>query len=455
MKSMHKIFVVTLLVAATAQTFAAVSAEEAKKLGTTLTPMGAEVAGNADHTIPAYTGGLTTPPADYKPGSGIRPDPFANEAPLYSIKATEMAKYESKLTVGTKELLKKYPATMRVDVYPTHRTAAFPKSVIDNTLKNATAVKAANGGLGLEGTHAGVPFPIPKTGMEVMWNHVLRYVGQGYYTKYDSINVDSAGKAVLATAGEIAVGYPYYDAKRTTSSKPEDIYVRVKIGYVAPARRVGEALLVEDHVDPLQAPRKAWQYLPGQRRVKLAPDVAYDTPNPGAAGQSTYDDAWVFNGAMDRYDWKLVGKQEMIIPYNDYKLTYAKEPFKVTTPNHLNPDFVRWELHRVWVVEATLKPGKRHIYAKRTFYIDEATWQAVASDEYDARGQLFRAGFDYPTMAYEQPAPANDTQSFQDFIAGGYNVAGLVGAYPVGVKYNNGGADREWTPDSLAGAGVR
>ncbi len=61
-------------------------------------------------------------------------------------------------------------------------------------------------------------------------------------------------------------------------------------------------------------------YLPGQRRVKAAPDVAYDTPNPGTAGATTYDDAFMFNGAMDRYDFKLIGKKEMYVPYNAYKL---------------------------------------------------------------------------------------------------------------------------------------
>ena len=36
--------------------------------------------------------------------------------------------------------------------------------------------------------------------------------------------------------------------------------------------------------------------------MKLAPDIAYDTPNPGTTGTATYDDAFVFNGAIDRYD---------------------------------------------------------------------------------------------------------------------------------------------------------
>jgi hypothetical protein len=434
---------------------AAVTADEAKQLGTTLTATGAERAGNADKSIPDYTGGLTTPPADYKKGSGIRPDPYAADKPLFSIKAADIGKYESKLTAGTRELLKRNAATMRVDVYPSHRSTAFPKFVIDNTLKNATSVKTTDGGLGLEGTYAGIPFPIPKTGNEVMWNHLLRYNGQSYFTKYDSVNVDASGKAVLATSGEISVDYPYYDAKRTGVSADNDIYFRTKIAYTAPARRAGEALLVQDYINPMKNGRKGWQYLPGQRRVKLAPDIAYDTPNPGSAGTSTYDEAWVFNGAMDRYEWKLLGKREMIIPYNAFKLVYAKDPFAATTPGHLNPDFVRWEQHRVWVVEATLKGDKRHIYSKRVFYVDEDSWVAVASDQYDARGALFRSGFVYTNPSYDVSATATTGQSFHDFVSGIYNISGLLGAYDVGLKFVEPQSATAWTADALAGAGVR
>ena len=139
-------------------------------------PIGAEKAGNKDGTIPEYTGGLTTPPAGYQKGSDIRPDPFAGEKPRLTITGKDMAAHADKLTEGTKELLKRY-ATMRVDVYPTHRTVLVPQRILDNTQKNATGAKTIEGGLGVEDVLAGYPFPIPKTGYEVMWNHLLRYSG--------------------------------------------------------------------------------------------------------------------------------------------------------------------------------------------------------------------------------------------------------------------------------------
>lgn len=449
------ILAVALSAAFSMAAHAAVTAEEAKQLGTTLTLVGAEKAGNADQSIPAYTGGLTTPPAAYKSGSGIRPDPYSNEKPLISITSKNMAQYKDKLTVATQQLLERYPDSYRVDLYPTHRSVALPKFVTDNTFKNATGASTTDEGVGLKGAHAGYPFPIPKTGNEVMWNHLLRYVGQAYISKFDSVVVDSAGKATLSTTGEITQEYPIYDPKKTGEIAATDTYFRLKIQYLGPARRAGEGVLTVDSVNPSVKPRRAWQYLPGQRRVKLAPDISYDTPNPGNAGMSTYDDSWIFNGALDRYDFKLVGKKEMIVPYNDYRMLYETKGEDVTKPNHLNPDVVRWELHRVWVVEATLKPGKRHIYAKRVFYVDEDSWVALASDQYDARGKLYRGGFSFITAAYEMPAPSADANATYDLISGSYAMTGVnLGSY-YGVKFIEPLTEYDWSPDALAGQGIR
>ena len=444
-----KTFVALAIASICANALAAVSADEAKQLGTTLTAVGAEKGANKDGTIPAYTGGITTAPTGFKAGDGIRPDPFAGEKPGYSVDAKNMDKYADKLTEGTKALMKKYPS-YRIDVYPTHRSVAYPKTILENTAKNATRAKTAQGGLVVEGAYAGVPFPIPKDGYETMWNHLLRYNGQAYEFKYRAMYVDASGKTILATEGTATQDYPYYDTTKTSA----DIYYKIKIVYSGPPRRAGEGLMVHDPMNPIEKGRRAWQYLPGQRRVKLAPDISYDTPNPGTAGSTTYDDAFVFNGAMDRFDFKLVGKKEMLVPYNSYKMAYHSKQDDLFKPNHLNPDLVRWELHRVWVVEATLKEGKRHIYSKRTFYIDEDSWVGVASDEYDARGALYRAGFQYVTPSYDVLAPYSDTQGHYDLVAGLYVLNGWT-AETGGVRYTAPLPEREWSADALAGAGIR
>jgi Protein of unknown function (DUF1329) len=439
------------VVAATASLAAqaAITADEAKALGTTLTPIGAEKAGNKDGTIPAYDGGLKTAPAGFKAGDGIRPDPFAGEKPRLVIDAKNMAQYADQLTDGTKALLKTYPS-FHVDVYPTHRTVAFPKYVTDGTAATAVQAKTTNEGRSIEGAHAGFPFPIPKTGYEAMWNHLLRFNGESYTAKYRNLNVDSSGHTALATEGASVEEFPFWDASKTSS----DTYWRIKLMYTGPARRAGEGLLIVDPLDMGQKDRRAWVYLPGQRRVKVAPDLAYDTPNPGTAGATTFDDAFIFNGSMDRYDFKLVGKKEMYVPYNDYAAVYQSKQDDLVKPNHLNPDLVRWELHRVWEVQATLREGKRHVYSKRTFYLDEDSWAALASDNYDARGQLYRSGFAYMAPSYDLPGPYTDMFGHYDFAARVYSLTGFI-AETGGMRQTKPLSDREWTADSLAGAGVR
>jgi hypothetical protein len=433
---------------------AAVSADEAKQLGTTLTAVGAEKAGNKDGTIPEYTGGLKDAPASFKKGSGIRPSPFDSEKPRLTIDAKSAAQHADKLTEGTKELLKRYP-TMRLDVYPTQRVVAMPAKILANTAKNATGAKSVNGGLGVEGMLPGVPFPIPKTGSEVMWNHLVRYTGTAYNTRYENWNVDGAGVASLATSGNLFNEFPLYDPKRMDAvAKDTDPFFKLKLYYTGPARRAGEALMAIDSVNAIAQPRRAWQYLPGQRRVKLAPDLSYDTPNAGTAGTSTYSDAFVFNGALDRFDWKLVGKKEMYVPYNGYKLMYAKDLKPALTANHVNPDFMRWELHRVWVVEGTLKQGQRDLYSKRMFYVDEDSWMAVAADQYDAKGQLYRSTFGNLTYSYDVNAANIDNYIFHDFSSGAYAVVGAAGMGD-GMRYIEPLPELQWASESLAGAGIR
>ncbi|MBS0441607.1 MAG: DUF1329 domain-containing protein [Proteobacteria bacterium] len=439
------------LVAAAIPTLATagVSADEAKALGTTLTPIGAEKAGNKDGTIPAWSGGLTTPPAGFKAGDGIRPNPFAADKPRLVVDAKNMAANAEHLTEGTKALLQKYP-TFRVDVYPTQRSVAFLKWVYDNTAKNALKAKTNNDGRSIEGAHAGFPFPIPKTGYEAMWNHLVRFNGQAYEAKYRNITVDSSGRATLATEGVSTQEYPFWDNAKTSA----DTYWKIKLTYTGPARRAGEALMVVDPLDIGAKDRRAWIYLPGQRRTKVAPDLSHDTPNPGTAGTTTFDDTFLFTGSMDRFDFKLVGKKEMFVPYNAYAAVYQAKQDDLFKPNHLNPDLVRWELHRVWVVEATLREGKRHVYAKRTFYLDEDSWAALASDEYDARGQLYRAGFAYMAPSYDLPAPYTDMFGHYDLVSRQYSLTGFI-AETGGLRHTKPLPEREWTADALAGAGVR
>ena len=365
MKFSRKLLIAAVAAATAPIAQAAITPDEAKALGTTLTPIGAEKAGNKDGTIPDYNGGDHAAGAAFKAGDGIRPDPFAGEKPRLVIDAKNMAQHADKLTEGTKALLQKYP-TFRVDVYPTHRTVAFPKFVTDNTVKNATKAKTTNDGRSIEGAHAGFPFPIPKTGYEAMWNHLVRYNGQAYEAKYRNLTVDANGGRRCppkATACRSTRSGTTEDERRHLLAHQDHLH--------RPGARAGEGAAA---VDPLghrhQGPPRV-EVPAGPAPREGRPDLSHDTPNPGTAGATTFDDTFIFNGSMDRFDFKLIGKKEMFVPYNAYAAVYQSKQDELLKPNHLNPDLVRWELHRVWVVEATLREGKRHVYSKRVFYLDE------------------------------------------------------------------------------------
>ncbi|MDN4543665.1 DUF1329 domain-containing protein [Pseudomonas sp. C32] len=419
---------------------ALVTSQEASELGARLTMVGAEKAGNADGSIPAYSGGLTTAPTGFKTGDSMRPDPYAGEKPLLVINGKNVDQYKSMLTETTVTLAKRFP-DYRIDVYPTHRTASLPQAVLDNSRKNATDARSLNGGLAFDNVLPGVPFPIPQSGAEAMWNFLLRYQGVNTRSKYDSWSVDSAGVPSLAVTGEAFVSFPIYE----NMSKPinnSDIYYQLKLSYTGPARRAGESIMLKNATNPLQRPGRAWQYMPAQRRVKQISILAYDTPNPGTAR------------ALELYDWTLVGKKEMIVPYNTYKLTYARDAKSLTTPNFISPDFVRWEKHRVYVVEGNLKPGAKHIYQKRRFYLDEDTWAAVASDQFDTRGQLYRGSFAFLSQSYDEQVPDATPFMTYDLSLGTYNINGVVGPHG-GIHYIQPLSTAQWVPESMAGAGVR
>jgi hypothetical protein len=442
MKIATSVIAAVLTLGAVGPSFAAAPADEA------LTAVGATRAGNADGSIPEYKGGLTTPPAGYKKGDGVLADPFADEKPLFSITGSNAATHAEQLTAGAQALLKRYPS-YRMDVYPTHRTVAFPQYVLDNTKGCASSASTSDNGLSMKGCLAGFPFPVPKTGSEAMWNHLIRFEGQSQQVRYRNFNVNG-GRPTMSVEADATQEYPYWDPAKKNSAT----YWRLKLAYTGPSRRAGEAILLVDPLDYTQGGRRAWQYLPGQRRVKLAPDLSFDTPSPGTSGSSTYDDTFLFNGSMERYNFKLVGKKEMLVPYNDYRLSYEPKQDALFKPEFLNPDLVRWEKHRVWVVEATLAPGKRHIYSKRTFYIDEDSWTILASDEYDARGQLYRTGFAYQTPRYDLPAPNASMFGHYDLISGIYTLVGWSGATG-GIRFTKPLSDKDWSADAIASGGLR
>lgn len=438
---------------ATSAAYAAVSPEEAARLGKDLTPVGAEMAGNADGSIPPWNPEGTPVPANFVPGSDDYVDPYADEKPLYTIDSSNWKQYADNLTAGTQAMFEKYGDDgFKLHVYPTHRGAVRPDWYYENSIKNATGASLVAEGQKIEGNYPGVPFPIPQSALEVLWNHMIRY-GETAHQNYDTYYVGSNGKPVLATTGSSTSVYPMFDT-------PDEIvgdknWTKLRINYDAPARRAGEILLVhEPGADYTEGKgRKAWQYLVGQRRVRLAPAVSFDTPNPGVAGTSTYDDSFIYNGSPERFDWTLVGKKEIIIPASNYNMIFQTKVEDMLGDKFLNPELIRWEKRRVWVVESHLKEGSRHLYSRRTFYMDEDTWGAAAGEMYDGRGQLWRLQYTYSANLYDRKSSFGSAYGSYDVLQDIYNLNGK----PIPGKFRNGSTQNEkyFTPKGMARSGIR
>lgn len=433
---------------------AKVTADEAAKLGTELTPLGGEKAGNADGSIPAWTGGITSTPAGYSAGD-FHPDPYAGETPEFVITAANYQQYADQLSEGLKKMFETYPDTFKLPVYKTHRSASNPQFVYDATKENATRATLLDGGNGMAGAAVGIPFPIPANGLEAIWNHIARYRGPAVQRNGGQAAVTSGGDYnVIGFDEQLLIQYSQENAT-PESLLENNVLFMFKQKVTEPARLAGTALLVHETLDQVKEPRKAWTYNTGQRRVRLAPNIAYDTPGTAADGLRTTDDFDMFNGSPNRYNWELKGKKEMYVAYNNYTLHGDSVSYEdILKPNHVNPDLTRWEKHRVWVVEATLKEGLRHIYQKRVFYIDEDSWQIQLADMYDNRGELYRVAVAYGVNYYEVPTQWSTLDVYHDLNSRRYLAIGLDNEEKM-YDFSITPREAEFTPQALRREGMR
>lgn len=401
---------------AAAGALAAATDQEVARLGKDLTPVGAVRAGNKEGTIPEWKGGDLKAPAGWKVGQK-RPDPYAADRKLFSIDASNVDKYADKLSPGQVAVVKALKG-YRMDVYPTRRTCGFPDFVYERTRTNAKEAKLAANGWGLEkAIGAAILFPIPKTGAEAIFNHKVRYMGEGRIEYYSSIFSNVRDFTPLAQDQWTIV--PIHDPKSKGAEDVKGVEMKLLNEVVSPPARTGELILAHWFFNKTS---DAWLYFPGQRRVRRAPSFAYDNPIPGYENLETVDQYPMFAGAMDRYNWKLVGKQEMYIPYNSYGLIDKSRKYKdIYGHEYVNRDLMRYELHRVWKVEATLKEGMRHLFAKRVFFLDEDSWAMMVADLYDAQDKIWRVQESSIYPAWEIPACVG-----QEFVSYDLNIGRYI-----------------------------
>ncbi|MDX1452446.1 MAG: DUF1329 domain-containing protein [Oleiphilaceae bacterium] len=423
--------VLTLLgsIALQGKLYAKVSQSEADKLGTVLTPFGAIKEGNKAGTIPPWEGGIQEIPENYEGPGHHHPDPFADDKAKLIISNSNYLTLADSLTPGQIGMFETYPDTFEMHIYPTRRSQSLPEWIIKNIKQNAVTSELSKGGVGIKDAYGGIAFPIlhgseSEKALQAMWNHMTRWRGIFFKRSFAEITVKYNGDYAVSTKRQEAF-VNFYDPKG--SFKTLDNVLFYFLNFIeSPPRLAGGAVLVHETLDQTKEERSVWDYSASQRRVFRAPNVAYDSPIASSDNTRVADDSDMFNGAPDRYNWKYKGIKEYYIPYNTYKLNQKNVTYKeLATPFHLNPDFVRWELHRVHVVEATLKPDATHIYKKRVFYIDEDSWSIVLVDQYDENDKLWRVSMSMTQNFYELPGVFQSANVFHDLQSKKYSINGL------------------------------
>lgn len=442
-----------LLVFGVPAALAKVPADQAARLGKDLTPMGAEAGGSGD--VPAYTGGLQAPPAGIKfdPKTQHPPNPFPGDKIKFTVTGANAAQYGDKLLDGHKAMLKRFPS-YKMNVYKSRRTCTVPQYVQAATKNNAIVGDLTKDGEGVTGGIVGAPFPIANNGMEMVWNQRLRFLPHKLYRAFAAAPVQSNGSYNLIKYQDEAL-IRWTDPTKKKAEDLNNIQLMYLQNTVSPARLAGNVILVHELLNGSIEPRKAWSYNPGQRRTRRAPDISYDNPGFNTDGMSTSDAFTGFNGSLDRYDWSVKGRSVKFIPYNSYLLVNSKYD-QLIKPNHLNQDLVRYEPHRVWSVEAKLRQGQRHVYARRVLHLDEDHHGVIAGELYDGRGGLWRFQELHNINFYQVPMCFSVAELVYDLAAGGRYIAGALINEE---KPYNFDADElseaRYTPEALRTIGVR
>jgi hypothetical protein len=431
-------FITTLLLLPTLAG-AKVGADEVAKLGKELTPIGAETAGNKAGTIPKWEGGLAQ--KIMQRGD----NPFAADKPLYTITKATVDQHKDILSEGYKNLFKTYP-DYKMNVYPTRRSASYPQWFYDASKKNAASVELTDNGYGFCCATSGYPFPIPKNGTEVMWNHIMRYSTKGVRGYLDAAATQPDGSYVVQR-DYIEISFVYNNSKTTLANmKGMNVYALTKT--IAPPNLAGEAHLLHVPIDRIKDQTGVWFYSPAVGRVRRIGEVGYD--NPLFDGLMTHDQIDMFNGPLDRYTIKLLGKKEMLVPYNSYMLYNDKLKYKdIVKPGHINQDLARYELHRVWVIEAQVKQGFNHRYKKRTFYLDEDSWIVLLQDMYDERDQFWRTAESHAITFANVPVVVNGVQVHYDLQSRRYVIINMTNEQKKQIDYDWDAAPDYFTPASL------
>ncbi len=387
---------------------------------------------------------ITSPIADFNSELDSYPDPFSSDQILLTVSIENYTEYkDSILTPGQIKMFEMYPNTFKMNIYPSRRSCAVPPEVLELTDKNALLV---DNGEGVDGVVGSIPFPNPNEALHHVWNHILRYRGVEIYGASPFYIVNPDGTKTYG-AGE-AIAKNFWNPFVRNENKGLQGMLMTKVTH--PPRLADASTLVIESLNAFVTPRKAWVYNPGTRRVRRAPDITYDYKPSASQGLTTVDQVDGFNGAKDRYIWSDLGKQLRLMPYNAYKFHEASIE-EILTPNHVNQEYLRYELVSVNVVNATLKDDKRHIIPHRIMYFDSDSHNMLAEETFDDQRNLM-AYREFPIINfYDQPMCLSIHAATYEFATRRYQLQSLRSADIPKVQWRLNEPHKEsmFTPEGL------
>jgi hypothetical protein len=431
------------------------SADQIARLGRDLTPMGSERAGTPDGMVPAWDGGLSAPPAGmrFDPKKENPPNPFAADAVKFTVTGANMGQYDQYLTAGHKAMMKKF-SSYKMKVYPSRRSCALPQYAYDAIKRNAANAELTPDGDGIKNFVVGYPFPIPNNAMELIMDKRFSFRGYKFTRQNAFAPVQTNGSYNLIKSQDEAI-FRYANPALKSSDELNNVGLFFILNTISPARLAGNVILVHESINATVEPRKAWAYSPGTRRVRRAPDIAYDNPGTNTDAMSTSDAFDGFNGALDRYDWTMKAPAVKFIPYNSYDLLHTKYA-DLVKPQHINQDLVRYEPHRVYTVEAKLKAGSRHLYARRVMYLDEDSKVVQNAENYDGRGELYRFQELPPFNAYHVPHCGTAAlEIVYELTSGRYLTLNMRAEEPPINYFAEELSESRYTPEAIRSLGIR
>ncbi len=306
------------------------------------------------------------------------PKPLGGEV-KFRVDKSNLEQHKDRLPEGLYKMIKEWDYS--INVYETVNDFSFPNDYQEATEKYKGAARVDKQG-GIENYTAGLPFPEPKSGAEVMYNYDYKYTGDDFYYVGDAIIMSTAGR-------ERRLGLTYsrmsYQGRLRVDPKPSipgpgNVELKEISGFTYPEDIAGMVLLTVRYQNPSKGD-DGWMYIPTIRRVRRI-SVAQRGDSSGGM-DFTWDDYRGFSGKVSDYAWKLIGKKEMIIPFHA----------PTTNPRHkgivLIPDDLRYELRSVWIVEGVNK-DKDYVYSRRRIYLDADSYDIPVCVLWDRRGALWK-----------------------------------------------------------------